>query len=133
MDLAFTARGHEHILATHRSTLAFTREDWLTMRGDCIVAVSADFEEKSLRKFLEKLPDASPIVVTISAGEHQDRFEALLNREFSDKKEMVFRLSEHRSGRTLGIRATKAAAHLDRTLVSSLSRPETTVAVRVAA
>jgi len=82
---------------------------------------------------LEKLPDASPIVVTISAGEHQDRFEALLNREFSDKKEMVFRLSEHRSGRTLGIRATKAAAHLDRTLVSSLSRPETTVAVRVAA
>jgi len=63
MELAFTARGHEHILATHRSTLAFTREDWLTMRGDCIVAVSADFEEKSLRKFLEKLPDASPIVI----------------------------------------------------------------------
>ncbi len=31
--------GHENVRATHKSTLEFTKEDYLTPRGDCILCV----------------------------------------------------------------------------------------------
>ncbi|KUO85763.1 MAG: hypothetical protein AT709_05205 [Caldivirga sp. MG_3] len=36
------ARGHVNVMATHRNTLEITRDDYVTKRGDCIVACCAD-------------------------------------------------------------------------------------------
>jgi hypothetical protein len=34
------AQGHENILATHKTTLEFTKDKRLSKKGDCIVAVA---------------------------------------------------------------------------------------------
>ena len=37
-----TAFGHKNVRATHRTTLEITKDEELSVRGDCIVAVAAD-------------------------------------------------------------------------------------------
>ena len=37
-----TFKGHPNVRATNRMTLELTREDFLTLRGDCILGILAD-------------------------------------------------------------------------------------------
>ena len=41
--MKFSILGHENILATHKNTLEFTKDDFVTKTGDCIVGISSDF------------------------------------------------------------------------------------------
>ncbi|MGZ8932744.1 MAG: DUF371 domain-containing protein, partial [Halobacteriota archaeon] len=64
------AKGHRNILATHKTTLQITKEDHISKRADCIVAVSAD---KSLRDLARDIKtalstNAARIRLTIQAG-----------------------------------------------------------------
>ena len=44
MIYKFNAYGHPNILGTHKTTFEFTKDNELTLNGDCIVGVKADFE-----------------------------------------------------------------------------------------
>lgn len=132
-QLGFTVRGHLNVRATHPSTIEFTKEERLSLKGDCILGVEASFTDEDVQRFIRKALETagSPhALVRLSielfldhSTEPKERITAVLNPGFSHPKEMVIRTSDFHSERTLGMRASKAAAHLDRGLVKELQNP----------
>lgn len=119
--ISFFVFGHKNILATHRNTIEFTKDPEVTVRGDCIVGVNADFDCEQIMLFLK---NSKRIKVTIQTSKIVDSFLCTTNQLFEDSHELVFRKSEYLSKRTLGIRADKAAIDLDRTLIKYLKDPK---------
>jgi len=127
-------RGHENVRATHRSTLEFTREGYLTPRGDCILCVSADKSLKDMSEdFKRSLREGKKLIVRIKVGGFIDEVLAygdprlILDSEHS----MVIRKSTYIDARTLAIRANKAAKDIDRRLVELLRNPETVAEIEL--
>ncbi len=119
------ARGHRNIRATHRSTFEITREDMLTPRGDCIVAVSANKALKDLDPALRnKIRSGWAVAVLISVGGLWDiaigHGDPRLDLE--DPVRIVVRKSMYISTNTLMIRSDKAASDLRRDLIDLLRR-----------
>jgi hypothetical protein len=47
--MELTALGHKNVLATHKTTLEFTKDDYLTKKGDCILAINLDKIPKAMQ------------------------------------------------------------------------------------
>jgi len=125
-------RGHRNVRATHGSTLEFTKEDYLTPRGDCILCVGADRGIKEFSDdFKGALKTGRKLLVRIKAGDMVDEVLAegspdlILDHEYS----MVVRKSDYVDARTIAVRSNKAARDISRKLVALLKRPETEVEV----
>ena len=122
------AKGHRNILATHKTTFQITKEDHISKRADCIVAVSAD---KSLRDLARDIKtalstNAARIRLTIQAGNMSEVITGFGSAalSLSDTDDMVVRKSGFVSGRTLMIGADKAAGDLDHAFVDKLKTSE---------
>ena len=130
------AHGHDHVQATHESTVEFTSDDWLTPAGDCILGIEAD---KVPADFDPAFVDAAQsadaeITVTIEAGDHSQTIAGRGHPEltFDDDRSMVARTSTYTDDRTVMIDADTAAADIDRGLVAALADGATaTVEFRV--
>jgi hypothetical protein len=121
------AKGHGNILATHLTTLEFTREDNLSRRGDCIIAVSADKALADLKpEFKETLrKESAALTILIEAAGISARVNAFGSSRLTlnDTVEMVVRKSSFVSDRTLAVKADVAAADLQRDFVQKLRNP----------
>jgi uncharacterized protein len=122
------AKGHHNILATHKTTLQITKDDSISKRADCIIAVSAD---KSLSDLASDVKTAlssntAKMRLTIKAGHMSEAITGFgsTNLSLSDTDDMVVRKSGFVSGRTLMIGADKAARDLDRAFVDKLKTSE---------
>lgn len=133
------AYGHENIQASHKSTFEITKEEQLSKRGDCIIAVSANkgFNELSENfKTLMRSKNAI-LIITIKAGGFMDFVRACGNPllSFTHPTDMVVRKSGYICGRTLAVHADKAAWDLSRSLIGALKNPgqkvEITLTVRI--
>ena len=122
--VAIFAHGHENIQATHETTFEITKEPTLTKRGDCIIAVEAtngaadlplEFKEATRKK------DAQ-ITMTIEAGELKEivRAKGSPRLLFTHPTDFVVRKTDYVCGRTLAIKADKAASDLSRKLVEKI-------------
>lgn len=124
MRFQFNCHGHENVLSKHRNTIEFTKDKDLSREGDCIIGVKADFEGDRLAEFVKK---AEKIKVSMDVDDEKenisDDFFAQINKDFNDGHEIVFRITEFKSARTLGIKATKAAKDVDRRLVEKMKNP----------
>ncbi len=118
--MKFFIKGHENMLAKHHSTLEFTKDNFLTKKGDCIIGVGADFDYKELMRLTKK----DSIKITITVDDIKDTITAKVNKDFDHKHEIVIRKTSFLSDRTLGIYADKAAVDLDRSLIQKLKNPE---------
>jgi hypothetical protein len=122
------AYGHENILATNRATLEITKEEHLTRKGDCIVAVSADKGLNNLSaEFKEAMrKDGAKLTISIEAGGITDIVNALGNSTLvlNHPTDMVVRRSSFTCTRTLAIHADKAARDLSRELVNKFKNPQ---------
>jgi len=128
-----TARGHENIQGTHKTTFEFTKDLELTKRGDCIIAVSADKAVVDLNpSFKEALrKENARLSILIAAGEVRELVRASGSRRLrlTHPTDMVIRKSEFVCDRTLAIRADKAASDLSRDLVEKLKNPKQVVKI----
>ncbi|MBR9699952.1 DUF371 domain-containing protein [Candidatus Woesearchaeota archaeon] len=124
--MKFFCKGHENLLGTHKNTIEFTKDKHLTMDGDCIVGVEADFDYGKLMNFIK---NKEKIHVRLSVGEISDEFSFVVSHDFDDKHEIVIRRSYFNSKRTLGFRTTKAAIDIKRDLIDTLKNPESTLTV----
>jgi len=127
----FEARGHVNVRATHRSTLEVTKDLNLTPRGDCIVAVASTRAAADLPREFKELARHEGCRVRLMI-EAQGKVDEVVGYgsprlSFLDERSMVFRRSEHVCPRTVMVRASKAAHHLDRGLVERLQSPLTVV------
>src|SRR3989338_71816 len=121
MQYKFHAFGHPSILATHKTTLEFTRDEEVSLRGDCIIGVKAGFDLNSIKNFIENLKNKK-ITIKIQSSDKKikDTLMAEINTDFSSNKELVIRKTDFVSGRTLGIRSNKAAFELKKSLIDYL-------------
>jgi len=136
VTVVFSARGHENIEATHRTTFEVTKETTLTKQGDCIIAVEASKAAADLPfEFKEAArKEGAQITVTIEAGELKEIVKAKGSPQlkFMHPTDLVVRKSGYVCGRTLAIRADKAAIDFSRELVEKLKDPSQEITVTLA-
>jgi hypothetical protein len=131
--VVFSARGHKNILSTHKTTFEVTKEEALSKRGNCIVAVEAtkaavdfpvEFKEAARR-------EGARITVTVEVDGVKETVKAWGSPQllFTHQTDLVVRKSSYVCDRTLAIGADKAAIDFSRALVEKLKNPEQTVRV----
>jgi len=133
MEYKFTAYGHPNITAKHKTTLEFTKDKELTLKGDCIVGVKADFSLLLLKKFIKSLKSKKiKIIIELKNKNNKkikEEIEAEINPGFNSDREMVIRKSDFVSKRTLGIKANKGAFELNRRFIDQLSNPDQEICI----
>ncbi len=133
VTVVFSARGHENVQSTHRTTFEVTKEEALSKRGDCIVAVEATKAAADLPvEFKEAArKEGARITVTVEADELKETVKARGSPQlqFTHQTDLVVRKSSYVCGRTLAIGADKAAIDFSRELVEKLKNPKQTVKV----
>lgn len=122
------AFGHSLIRSTHKTTFEVTKDEHLTERGDCIIAVKANKSARDLsREFKEaaKKPDSEiKIIIEVEGDVETVKAFGSPYLTFTHPTEMVVRKSSYVCGRTIAIKASKAACDLPREIVSKLQNPE---------
>ena len=147
MNYRFIAYGHPNILGTHKTAIEFTKDKDVSLRGNCIVGVKADFDLGELKEFIKKIRNKS-IVISIQPASKSanfvtiapkpslrglltnvrkpslrgigDKICAEVNSDFNSDKEIVIRKSSFISERTFAIKSNKASSELKRDLISFL-------------
>ena len=113
--------GHKNIRAEHATTLAFTRDKDITLRGDCFVA--GDCQWEVTEEFLKQLQISKKVTLTIECSGQTD---TIIGKGHPDltlsDKDIVIRKSDWVDARTLMINADKAANDLNRELVAFLKQ-----------
>ena len=121
------AHGHENIQATHKTTLEVTKESTLTKRGDCVIAVGATKGAADLHsKFKETAQSIdATITIIIEVGDEREIIRAKGSPQllFTHPTDLVIRKSDYVCGRTLAIKADKAASDLSRKLIERMQEP----------
>ena len=141
MEYSFSCYGHENITSRHKTTLEFTKDEDLSLKGDCIVGIKADFSLQLLKKFIKTLNN-NKITITIQTMTNNnnenynikdnnyknennnkiiEKINAEINKSFNSDKEMVIRKSDFIDERTLAIKADKAAFDLNRDLIRNIA------------
>lgn len=126
MQYKFNAYGHPNILGTHKTTLEFTKDKEVSLKGDCIVGVNADFDSNKIKKFIinSKNKNITITIQPISKNKKYKKIKEIINAElnpsFDSGKEFVIRKTDFVSERTFAIRSNKAAFNLNRDLIGFL-------------
>jgi len=127
------ARGHENIQLTHKTTFEITKEKALTKRGDCVVAVDATKGAVDLHSRFKgsAKKEGTQITITIEIGELKEvvKGEGSSRFLFLHPTDLVVRKSDYVCGRTIAIRADKAAIDISRKIVEKLRDPHQRVRI----
>ncbi len=121
----FRIYGHPNVKGTHRTTLEFTKEDFLTPRGDCIIGIRAEASVSDLPIWIkEGIWQSKPVVLVVCVG---DLCDAIVGKgdpglTLKDNMRMIIRKSTHKDEKTLMIRANKSAKDIDRRIIELLKR-----------
>ncbi|MEM1997658.1 MAG: DUF371 domain-containing protein [Candidatus Bathyarchaeia archaeon] len=131
------AFGHPLIKATHKSTFEVTKESFLTEKGDCIIAVRANKAARDLNedfKEAAKKADATITIIIEVDGEREIvKAYGNPNLTLTHPTDIVVRKSSYVCGRTVAIRADKAACDLSRSLTGKLKGHERQVKITLIA
>jgi hypothetical protein len=135
LTFTLTARGHENIRASHRSTFEITTDSELTLQGDCIIGVKASHSALDLKPFLEKLLNAPrcQIRTTLTVGPFSDTILGWISPPllFTASSSLVWRTSSYIDDRTIAIQCDKAAKDIDRRLITALQNPQSVLEVQL--
>ena len=124
--MKFRAYGHPNITSMHNSTFEFTKDKEVTLTGDCITGVKADFDLERLKKLL----DFDKVKITIKAEDATEEIIAKPNKKFDSDHELVVRRSDFASERTFAIRADKASIDFNN-IRRKLKTPEQEIVVEI--
>ena len=135
MGYSFTCYGHQNITSKHKTTLEFTKDRYLTLKGDCIVGIKADFSLLHLKKFIKSLKNNKIIIIIIESMDNDkkiiDKIKAEINPDFNSDKDIVIRKSEFIDYRTLAIKADKAAFDLNRDLIKNIKNNKRKIKIMI--
>lgn len=128
MNFKIKAKGHKNVLSKHKSTFEITKDEDLSLSGDCIIGLGIDkcmldFPEDFKKKLASddtkvtlklKSPNASDIIV--GYGHH--------DLTLDHPTDIVCRKSDFICSRTLMIKSDKAAIDLNRDMINDLANGE---------
>ncbi|MGQ9542952.1 MAG: DUF371 domain-containing protein [Candidatus Bathyarchaeia archaeon] len=131
------AWGHPNITAKHKTTFELTKEESVTTRGDCILAVKASKAAAELSTEFKRLAsrDSTRIIFLIEVN---DIVEVAVGRgnvmlTFRDGVDIVARRSNYICDRTIMVKSNKAAKDFSRVMVEHLRDPDAEVHVTIIA
>ncbi len=120
------AFGHPNVSCIHNSTIEITKENYLTIKGTCVLGINSSkacFDLDS--KLKHEIWNGAKIEVVIQVEEFYDNFYGFGNKLLSllHKSDIVFRKSDFICDRTVLINCSKSSSDLNRDLVNSLTSP----------
>ncbi len=122
------ARGHPLVRGTHPTTFEVTRDETLTLTGDCIIGVAADKGAADLDTGLKAVlrDDRAVLTTRLVAGGETVEVRSRGSAAFTldHPADLVWRRSDFVSDRTVGIRSDRVAAGLPRPFIEALRRGE---------
>ncbi len=132
---SFMAWGHPNITSTHRTTIMVTKDEYLSKRGDCIVAVRAEKGLDDLPPALKEIirNEEAEIIFTMETG---DQILVVRGRghpglTLTSPSEMVIRKSSFICDRTLMIKADIASSDIPPEFVRLLEGHNSEVQVTI--
>jgi hypothetical protein len=127
------AWGHPNVSANNRTTFEVTKEDRLTRRGDCIIAINASKGARDLNDEFKQFARQgnAKITLIIEAGQYREMANGRgdLRLTLSHPTDLVVRKSSYICDRTLMIEADKAAIDFSRDLVKKFQEPSQKVII----
>ena len=128
MNFKIKAKGHKNVLSLHKSTFEITKDNDLSLAGDCIIGLDID---KSMvdfpKEFKEKLAnDDTKVIVELNTPNASDIIEGFGHHDLTltHPTDIVCRKSTFICPRTLMIKSDKAAIDLNRDLINDLANGE---------
>ncbi len=122
------ARGHPLIQGIHPTTFEVTKDETLTLAGDCIVGVAADKGAADLDPDLKALlcDDRAVLTTRLTAGGETVvvRSQGSAALTLDHPADLVWRRSDFVSDRTVAVRSDRVAATLPREFIEALRRGE---------
>ena len=129
MKIEIPFSGHKNILSLHKKTIEITKDDKLTVNGDCIIGTNSGLACIDLpEKFKKKIQNHdTTIVFTIVADEHTFSIHGKGSEKLTLKhtSDIVLRKSAFTCSRTIAIKCDKASDDIPRTMVKKLQNPKT--------
>ena len=121
------AWGHPNVTAKNMTTFELTKENYLTRRGDCIIAINASKGARDLNDEFKKLArrEDAEITVIIEAGSCRETAKGRGDPRLTltHATDLVVRKSNYICDRTLMIRSDKVARDFSRDMVEVLKSP----------
>ena len=121
--------GHENIRSLHKNTIEITKEDNLTLSGDCIIGVNAKHGCNEIPdEIKKKLRDPnSAVVFSINVEDYQFQIKGKGHKDItcSDPNDIVIRKSDFVCPRTLAIKCDNASDSIPRIIINLLKNPKT--------
>jgi hypothetical protein len=130
----FVVKGHKNVLSTHKTTLEFTNDSELTVRGTCILGLQSPIGCLNLKDTTKKeLQGDNKFLVKIFADSEFDEFIGYghPNLTLIHPYDMVFRKSTFICDRTIMIACNKAASDVKRTIVKLLQNPSNQAIIHI--
>ena len=128
MNFKIKAKGHENVLSLHKSTFEITKDNDLSLSGDCIIGLDIDKSMEDFpEEFKEKLAnDDTKVIVELKTPNASDTIEGYGHHDLtlSHPTDIVCRKSTFVCSRTLMIKSNKAAIDLNRDLIKDLANGE---------
>jgi len=129
MKIEIPFKGHENILSLHKKTIEITKDDKLTVNGDCIVGTNSSLACIDLpEKFKKKIQDpTTEIKFSIVTDEHSFTIHGMGSEKLTLKhsNDIVLRKSAFTCSRTIAIKCDKASDDIPRNMVKKLQDPKT--------
>lgn len=121
--------GHANVRATHIRTIEITTEPDLTLQGDCIIGVGAEFGCKKIPDAIKEKLRRSDAQIMITIFVNDEKFE-IVGRGHEELKlenphDIVIRKSNFLCPRTLAIGCDKASDDMPRDMIKKLQNPKT--------
>ena len=130
MQYKFNAWGHQNIIGTHKTTLEFTKDGQLSLQGDCILGINADFDLAEIKKFIKNSKTGKiAIIIEASGKKIKEEITAELNSNFSSERELVIRKTDFISERTFAVKSSKSSCELGRELIEFLKGKKNKICV----
>lgn len=128
-------RGHSNVLSLHPRTVEITREDHLSLRGDCIIGVSAskgcaDLDE-AVKKGLRNSGSVVTVEIIVDGESFKIRGTGDSRLSLLDKHDIVIRKTRFVCPRTMSVRCDAASSDLPKSLVKLLQENTSTGLFRV--
>ena len=121
--------GHRNVQSLHARTIEITKDPNLSLRGNCIIGVSANKSCWDISDKLQRIlkDDNSHITMDIIVGNKSFKMNVSGDRRLLllSKHDIVIRKSTFICERTMAIRCDKASCDIPRDMVLSLQIPET--------
>ena len=111
--VSFKCYGHPNVTSKHKSTLEFTAESVLTLRGDCILGIDATTNllklPAEIKNIIREKESRIKLILNVNGLKEEIEGNGHPNLLLSDETAIIIRKSNFLCPRTLMINANKAA------------------------